>query len=115
MSDHENNISLKQQHIKTKERTAKPAWIPQAFFELLNLHINSAKEIEEYWRNVYALTCRMELPPDLKEEIAIASFKEMKTRRRSIHNPIGYFTGVVKRKAKQQWISLRFNELTMEY
>ncbi|WP_342540075.1 helix-turn-helix domain-containing protein [Heyndrickxia sp. FSL K6-6286] len=96
---------------KRTERPFKPAWIPEAFFDLLHAHYDEVKEITEYWRGVYASTYGMNLTSDDKERIAIESFFEMKSRRRKLRKPIAYFIGVVKRKAKRVHITNLFNSV----
>ncbi|AND39582.1 helix-turn-helix domain-containing protein [Cytobacillus oceanisediminis] len=95
----------------TKERTAKPAWIPQAFFALLDSHIHSVKEIEEYWRSVYAITYRMNLAQEERTVIGIEAFFAMKSKRKQLRKPIAYFTGAVKRLAKQRHVTVLFNDV----
>lgn len=93
----------------TKERTARPPWIPQAFFVLLDSHIHSVKEIEDYWRSVYATTYRMDLAQEDRAAIGIEAFIAMKSKRRSLRKPIAYFTGAVKRLVKQRYIADLFD------
>lgn len=95
----------------TKERTAKPAWIPQAFYALLDSHIHSVKEIEEYWRSVYAITYRMNLAQEERAAVGIAAFFAMKSKRKQLRKPIAYFTGAVKRLAKQRHVTVLFNDV----
>ncbi|WP_427036610.1 helix-turn-helix domain-containing protein [Cytobacillus pseudoceanisediminis] len=95
----------------TKERTAKPAWIPQAFFALLDSHIHSVKEIEEYWRSVYATTYRMNLALEERAAIGIEAFFAMKSRLKQLRKPIAYYTGVVKRMAKQRYVTGLFADV----
>lgn len=101
--------SLKQLHNNTKERTKerrqyKPAWIPQAFYDLLSAHFGAIEDIEEYWRAVYATTYRMDFGRDEREEIGIVAFMEMKARRKRLRKPVAYFVGVVKRMAKREYL-----------
>lgn len=101
----------------TKERTAsvrKPSWIPSEFFGILAAHIHSVKEIEGYWRAVFATTYRMDLPKEDREAIGIESFMETKARRHKLRNPIAYFIGVVKRKAKLRYITDLFDDVFPE-
>ena len=93
----------------TKERTARPAWIPQAFFALLDSHIHTVKEIEEYWRSVYATTYRMNLAQEDRAAIGIEAFLALKSKRRKLRKPIAYFTGAVKRLAKQRYVNGLFD------
>lgn len=103
------SINSKTKNI-TKERTAaKPAWIPAAFFGLLESHIDSVKEIEDYWRSVHATTYRMDLPQHDKEQLAIHAFMAMKAKRRQLRKPIAFFTGVVKRMAQQRYVTGLFD------
>lgn len=95
----------------TKERTAKPAWIPQAFFALLDSHIQSVKEIEEYWRSVHATTYRMNLAQEDRAAIGIEAFFTMKSKRKKLRKPIAYFTGAVKRLAKQRYVNGLFSDV----
>ncbi|MEG9297043.1 helix-turn-helix domain-containing protein [Mangrovibacillus sp. Mu-81] len=112
-SENDTPISrLPSKHInKAKERTAsreyvnKPAWIPKSFFALLNAHIDSVQEIEEYWRSVYATTYKYQLSPAVREDIGIQAFYAMKGKRKQLRTPIAFFTGVVKRKAKAAWLN----------
>ncbi|MBT2682628.1 helix-turn-helix domain-containing protein [Bacillus sp. ISL-37] len=101
--------SLKQLHNNTKERTAKPAWIPQAFYDLLSAHFGAKEDIEEYWRAVYATTYRMDFGREQREEIGIVAFMEMKARRKRLRKPVAYFVGVVKRMAKREYVNGLFN------
>ncbi|CAM5432428.1 hypothetical protein SAFG77S_08029 [Streptomyces afghaniensis] len=87
------------------KRTVKPAWIPQSFFELLEYHFSSVKEIEEYWRSVHVVTYSLNLSKEVKEEIGIKAFLAMKAKRIKLRKPIAFFTGVVKRMAKQRYMS----------
>ncbi|UQD53886.1 helix-turn-helix domain-containing protein (plasmid) [Bacillus methanolicus] len=109
------SISLKQIHT-SKERTERPfkhklAWIPENFYKLLAAHFNSIDEIEEYWRAVHAITYSYDLAKETKEDIGIQAFMEMKARRHKLHKPIAYFVGIVKRKAKQRYITELFNSV----
>lgn len=87
------------------KRTVKPAWIPQSFYELLEYHFSSVKEIEEYWRSVHVVTYSFNLSKEVKEEIGIKAFLAMKAKRIKLRKPIAFFTGVVKRMAKQRYMS----------
>lgn len=95
----------------TKERTAKPAWIPQAFFALLDSHIHSVKEIEDYWRAVYATTYRINLAQEELAAVGIEAFFAMKSKRKKLRKPIAYFTGAVKRLAKQRYVTGLFADV----
>ncbi|MCM3093837.1 MULTISPECIES: helix-turn-helix domain-containing protein [unclassified Cytobacillus] len=97
----------------TKERTARPAWIPHAFFALLDSHIHNVKEIEEYWRSVYAITYRMKMAQEVRATIGIKAFIAMKSKRKKLRKPIAYFTGAVKRLAKQRYVNELFDDVFM--
>lgn len=93
----------------TKERTVKPAWIPQSFYSLVSAHYSDVETIEEYWRAAYATTYAYNFTQETKTELAIEAFYAMKSKRKKLRNPIGFFTGVMKRKAKKRHIENMFN------
>ncbi|MGG4467241.1 helix-turn-helix domain-containing protein [Paenibacillus alvei] len=94
----------------TKERTVKPAWIPQSFFDLVSAHYSDVKTIEEYWRAAYATTYAYNFTAATKAEIAIDAFYAMKGKRKKLHKPIAFFVGVIKRQAKKRYVTKMFND-----
>lgn len=96
---------------RTPARSIKPSWIPSAFFDLLDSHIHSVIEIEDYWRSVYAITYRMNLSQDDRASIGVDAFIAMKSKRKKLRKPIAYFTGAVKRLAKQRYVTGLFDAM----
>jgi len=94
----------------TKERTVKPAWIPQSFFDLVSAHYSDVKTIEEYWRAAYATTYAYKFDVETKAELAIYAFYAMKTKRKKLRKPLAFFVGVLKRQAKKCYVTGLFNE-----
>lgn len=94
----------------TKERTAKPVWIPQSFFELVSAHHSDVKTIEEYWRAAYATTYAYNFTTATKAELAIDAFYAMKGKRKKLRNPLAFFVGVIKRQAKKRHVTEMFND-----
>lgn len=92
-------------------RTGKPSWIPNKVYSLISAHYSDVKIIEEYWRSVYATTYAYNFDAATKEQLAIESFYAMKTKRKSLRNPIGFFTGIIKRKAKAAHLAEMFNSV----
>jgi len=111
VSDHENNISIKQLNNNKTLRTGKPSWIPDKVYSLISAHYSDVKIIEEYWRSVHATTYAYNFDAATKEQLAIESFYAMKTKRKTLRNPIGFFTGIVKRKAKTMHLTEMFNSV----
>lgn len=94
----------------TKERTAKPAWIPQSFYDLVSVHHRDVKTIEEYWRAAYATTYAYSFPETTKAELAIDAFYALKRKRKTLRKPIAFFVGVIKRQAKKRHLTEMFND-----
>lgn len=115
LSHHEDNISLKQIHIKdSKERTAnadrKPNWIPVKFFNLLKYHMDT-HEIEEFWRAAYAVTYRLEISSEEKTEMAIEAFMTLKSKRKNLEKPIAFFVGILKKKSRAVHVKNLFHAI----
>ncbi|RVT62772.1 helix-turn-helix domain-containing protein [Niallia taxi] len=98
----------------TKERTAKPAWIPQSFYNLVSAHHSDVETIEEYWRAAYATTYTYNFTAATKVEIAIDAFYVMKGKRKKLRNPLAFFVGVIKRQAKKRYVTEMFNDYFSE-
>lgn len=103
------SLVLNKNIINNKRTVNRPSWIPEQFFNLLKVHFDNIKTIEEYWRAIHAITYKMDLDLDTKIQIGIDAFKEMKSKRRKLKKPIAYFVGIVKRKAKREYITGLFD------
>ncbi|MFF8775602.1 helix-turn-helix domain-containing protein, partial [Kitasatospora sp. NPDC015120] len=91
-------------------RTVKPAWIPQSFYDLVSAHHSDLKTIEEYWRAAYATTYAYSFTEATKTELAIDAFYALKRKRKTLRKPIAFFVGVMKRQAKKRHVTEMFND-----
>lgn len=105
------SLVLNKNIINNKRTLNRPSWIPEQFFNLLKAHYDNIKDIEEFWRAIHAITYKLELNQQVKENIGISAFKEMKSRRKKLKKPIAYFVGIAKRKAKGAYIRNMFEDV----
>ena len=88
--------------IDTLDHTYTSDYVPKEFRDVVKYFYDDAELIQEYWRMAKIESYDYKKWIDDKEilDIAIHSFKQLisKLKKVKIHNPIAYFTGVLKRQ-----------------